>query len=134
MPPAPRVFTIPPGAPFLATFAQALKSGAVLPGMDDPLTLSRTVIYVPTRRAARALAHEIARAFDKPALLLPRIRPLGGLEETQTALLFGESGADGTPALETPLAIGDIARKMLANIEKQLARTDLLLFSDFNYG
>src|SRR5919199_759517 len=55
--PEPRVFTIPPGAPFLPTLADALTRGRVLDGFgDDPFALSEATIYLPTRRAARALA------------------------------------------------------------------------------
>ena len=53
-----RLYTIPPSAPFLTTLARALLSGDLpLPGGDkpDPLALPLTTIYLPTRRAARAL-------------------------------------------------------------------------------
>ena len=105
----PNVFTIPPGAPFLATFARALCDGHVVPGLSaaDPLALAATTIYVPTRRAARALAQELGVALDKPAVLLPRIRPLGGLEEAGQGLMFGSA------ALKLPQPIGDIERRMI---------------------
>jgi ATP-dependent helicase/nuclease subunit B len=65
---------------------------------------------VPTRRAARALADELASALDRSATLLPAILPLGGLEETETRLLFEE------PGLETSLtecqAASEIWRRM----------------------
>ena len=104
------ILTIPPGAPFLATFARALCDGDIIPGLSgaDPLALAAATIYVPTRRAARALAQELAVALDRPAVLLPRIRPLGGLEETGRGLMF----AGGEP-LALPPPIGDIERRML---------------------
>ena len=55
---APRVFSIPPGAPFLPTLADALLDGRLVPGFrrdGDPLALADVTIYVPTRRAAREL-------------------------------------------------------------------------------
>ena len=109
--PAPNVFTIAPGAPFLATFAQALCAGEIIAGLgaSNPEALARTTIYVPTRRAARALAQELALALKAPAVLLPRIRPLGGLEETERGMAF--SGTPGSLALPQP--IGDIQRRML---------------------
>ncbi|RWC85532.1 MAG: hypothetical protein EOS32_32460, partial [Mesorhizobium sp.] len=53
-----RVFSIPPGAPFLPTLAEALLAGRLVPGFrfeGDPLALADVTLYVPTRRAARAL-------------------------------------------------------------------------------
>ena len=68
---------------------------------------------MPTRRAARALTDEFARALGGAATLLPRILPLGALEETETGLIFAEGAGDdfGQP-LGSPLAIGEIARRM----------------------
>ena len=48
--------------------------------------MADATIYVPTRRAARALAAELARATGRHSLLLPRILPLGALEETEPGL------------------------------------------------
>ncbi|MFZ3325978.1 MAG: double-strand break repair protein AddB, partial [Methylocella sp.] len=110
-----RVFTIAPGAPFLQTFAAALLEGRVVEGFSrrlGPLELAEATIYVPTRRAANALAGELARAIDRPSILLPRILPLGALEETETGLFFDEAGLDGAYELGLPEAMGEIARRM----------------------
>jgi ATP-dependent helicase/nuclease subunit B len=110
-----RVFTIAPGAPFLKTFAAAFLEGRVIEGYSaslGPLALAEATIYVPTRRAARALADEFFRAIDRPAVLLPRILPLGALEETETSLLFDEGALDGTHDPGLPEAMGEIARRM----------------------
>lgn len=107
------VFSIPPGAPFLATFVDAFLAGGVLPALSresSPLAMARATIYVPTRRAGRALAAQFAHAFGKRAALLPRIVPLGGLEERETAELF--SGAvDFDEALPPP--IEELERRFL---------------------
>jgi ATP-dependent helicase/nuclease subunit B len=53
----PRLYTIPPSAPFLSTLARAVLNGDLpAPGgaKPDPLTLPGAVIYLPTRRAVRA--------------------------------------------------------------------------------
>lgn len=110
--PIPRLFTIPPGAPFLPTFARALRAGDILPGLSDPLALAGATIYVPTRRAARALTHELGRAFGGPARLLPRIRPLGGLEEGAAAQIDAEPDLDGARLALAP-AMGEVERRML---------------------
>lgn len=91
------VFTIAPGAPFLETFVEAFLDGKIVSALSretPPLAMARTTIYVPTQRAARALRTQFARAFDKGATLLPRILPLGGLEERETTALFGDFSDD----------------------------------------
>ena len=53
----PNVFTIPPGAPFLATFVEAFLAGEIVAEItrgSPPGVLARTTIYVPTQRAGRA--------------------------------------------------------------------------------
>ncbi|VFU09046.1 Double-strand break repair protein AddB [Methylocella tundrae] len=110
------VFTIAPSAPFLKTFAKAFLDGEVVEGFSrklGPLALAEATIYVPTRRAARALTDEFSRAVGASATLLPNILPLGALEETETSLIFEEGAGDelGQP-LDLPLAMGDIARRM----------------------
>ncbi|MGH6800685.1 MAG: hypothetical protein ACRECZ_04580, partial [Methylocella sp.] len=85
------VFTVAPGAPFLKTFAAALLEGRVVEGYTarlGPLEIAEATIYVSTRRAARALADEFSRAINRSSVLLPRILPLGALEETEASLLF----------------------------------------------
>ena len=87
----PRLYTIPPSAPFLTTLARALLSGDLpLPGgaKPDPLTLPLTTIYLPTRRAARALREAFLAESGGKALLLPRIHALGHADE-DAALIFG---------------------------------------------
>ena len=61
----PRVFTIPSGAPFLPTLSRALLDGVLIerfPGAGDPLALASATIYVPTQRAASALAQALLTA------------------------------------------------------------------------
>ena len=114
--PRKNVFTIAPGAPFLECFADALLDGRIVPGFSracGPLDMADATIYVPTQRAARALGEEFARALGRPATLLPRILPLGGLEATETDLLFAP-GFDAPTTLPQPA--DDIWRRM------QLAR------------
>lgn len=109
------LFTIAPGAPFLETFVSALLNGAIVPAYSrdtPPLEMARATIYVPTQRAARALAAEFARAFDGRAVLLPRILPLGALEERETAALFDADFArSGDDALSQP--IDELERRLL---------------------
>lgn len=78
------VFSIAPGAPFLKTLADALCDGTLVEGFKDsgdPLALSTVTIYVPTRRAARALRSEFAQRNASGAAILPTIKPLGEFDE-----------------------------------------------------
>ena len=88
---AANVFTIAPGAPFLKTFATALLEGRFVEGFSKdlgPLAMADATIYVPTRRAANALSGEFLHTVGSSSMLLPRIMPLGALEETETSLLL----------------------------------------------
>ncbi len=107
-----RLYTIPPSAPFLTTLARAVLAGDLpLPGgpKPDPLTLPLTTIYLPTRRAARALREAFLAEADTAALLLPRIRALGDPDE-EAAIIFGaEDVTDADGSVGAP-AIGELQR------------------------
>jgi ATP-dependent helicase/nuclease subunit B len=75
------LFTVPPHVPFL----DALAHGWLARG-DDPLTVSKGLILLPTRRSARALAEAFLRVRDGRPMLLPRITALGALDEAPLAL------------------------------------------------
>jgi ATP-dependent helicase/nuclease subunit B len=80
----PNIFTIAPGAPFLPTLAKSLIDGTLVPGFKadgEPLALAAATIYVPTRRAARALRSGFAQLSGVNAAILPSIRPLGEFED-----------------------------------------------------
>ncbi len=107
----PRVFTIAPGAAFLKVFAGALLDGLVVPGLSrasGPLALAKATIFVPTRRAGRALAAELARQSGNPAILLPNILPLGALDGEN-----GEAAFDNPLDPALPRAARDIERRMI---------------------
>ncbi|RWH51018.1 MAG: double-strand break repair protein AddB, partial [Mesorhizobium sp.] len=91
-----RVFSIPPGAPFLPTLAEALLSGRLVPDFrfdGDPLALADATIYVPTRRAARALRGVFVDRLGSRSAILPVIRPLGEFDEDEAAFEADASAA-----------------------------------------
>jgi ATP-dependent helicase/nuclease subunit B len=107
------VFTIPAGAPFLATLAHALIEGALVegfPGGGGPLELASATIYVPTQRAAAALARALVEASGKTSLILPRIAPLGAFEPTRDELGLAEP--DESLSEIAPPAVGELTRRM----------------------
>lgn len=131
-----RVCSIPPGAPFLATLADALVTGRLVPGFPahaGPDALAAATIYLPTRRAARALAAEIAERIGADALVLPRIVPLGEADEAELALAAADEGLAGEDEGALPPPIAPLERRLLLArlvqawsqaIDRDLARLD----------
>jgi ATP-dependent helicase/nuclease subunit B len=104
------LFTIPAGAPFLEVLAQAMLEGRFgqVHDPDDPAAMARATLYLPTRRAARAFAACLSDKLGGQPLLLPRIMPLGDVDEAETALI----GA-GAWAQERLGPIDPLARRMI---------------------
>jgi ATP-dependent helicase/nuclease subunit B len=114
-----RIFTIPPGAAFLDTLARALVDGRLVENFllspDDPLCLARATIYVPTRRAARALRSSFVDLMDGRSAILPVIRPLGEVDDD--AGFFDETSdrdLDGLPPVSSLARLIELARLVLA--------------------
>jgi ATP-dependent helicase/nuclease subunit B len=110
---APRVFTIPSGAPFLPTLSRALLDGVLIdgfPGESGPMALADATIYVPTQRAAQALAKALLSASGGRSLLLPRIAPLGAFEPDEAAAIFDPEGEE-IPRAAVPPAVGALTRR-----------------------
>ncbi|MCF6121383.1 double-strand break repair protein AddB [Mesorhizobium muleiense] len=106
-----RVFSIPPGAPFLPTLAEALLSGRLVSGFrfdGDPLALADATIYVPTRRAARALRGVFVDCLGGRSAILPVVRPLGEFDEDEAAF-----EADASAAIDLAPPIAAIERLLL---------------------
>ncbi|GEP09227.1 double-strand break repair protein AddB [Methylobacterium gnaphalii] len=92
--PASHIFTIPPGAPFLPTLADALVSGRLVGDVGgDPFALGTVTLYLPTRRAVPALSAILSQRLGQAALL-PRMIPLGEADEAELDLA-------ASPQLET---------------------------------
>jgi ATP-dependent helicase/nuclease subunit B len=101
------LFTIPAGVPFLDTLAAEWLDRVG----SEPLAVSRGLILLPTRRAARALAEAFLRASGGRPLLLPRITALGALDEAPLTL----AGAlDLPPAVEPAQRLAALTRLILA--------------------
>ena len=78
-----RLFTIPADVAFLPALTQAILSGN-LPAVASPPRiedLPRWTILLPTRRAVRSLGRSFLAAAGRAAMLLPRIRPIGDVDE-----------------------------------------------------
>ena len=91
------VFTIPAGAPFVDALARGLldRCGTA------PEALAPLMVLLPTRRACRALAEAFLRASDGAALILPRMVPLGDIDDDATLIEAPFAAADLPPAMPT---------------------------------
>ena len=116
----PRVFSIPAGTPFLPTLAEALLDGTLTGGWPEGAGLADATIYLPTRRAGRAFAAHLTERAGGRALLLPRIVPLGDVDED----LFepGEAGPPTIPTTERRLILAKLVQAWAANLEAGGAR------------
>src|SRR5580700_9389065 len=111
-----RVFTIAPSAPFLRTLIRALVNGTLVPGFpasDDPLALAAATLYLPTRRACRLARDLFVDAAGRNAAMLPRIRPIGDIDEDELAFADAASGVLAETALDLPPALGILERRLL---------------------
>jgi ATP-dependent helicase/nuclease subunit B len=119
---SPRVFTIPPSAPFLRALARGILDGKVIPGFTPrakPELLADATVYLPTRRSARALAAVLLEETKSPALLLPRIVPLGDVDEEVFAFEPG-----GLEPLAPAISSGE-RRLALAKLISGFAKSEL---------
>jgi len=111
----PHVFTIPASAPFLPVLIEALRAGRLVPGFptgDDPLELARATLYLPTRRACRLAREAFLAALPAEAAILPRIVPLGDIDEDEIAFADAATGALAAEALALPPALSGLDRVM----------------------
>ncbi|MGL4240496.1 MAG: double-strand break repair protein AddB [Beijerinckiaceae bacterium] len=108
----PRVLSIHPGAPFLPTLVDACLDGALgVPFDREARDFSQAVFYVPTRRAARALAHAFAEKVQPRSSLLPRIVPLGDPADLEDAAILSDDHVGA--AADLPPAVPSLKRKLL---------------------
>ncbi|MGN6571437.1 MAG: double-strand break repair protein AddB, partial [Pseudolabrys sp.] len=109
------VFTIPASAPFLTVLIDALRAGTLVPGFpasSDPLELARATIYLPTRRACRLARDVFLDRLGTDAAILPRLVPLGDIDEDEIAFAEAATAELAEAALLIPDAISGLARTM----------------------
>ncbi|MEO1658194.1 MAG: double-strand break repair protein AddB [Pseudomonadota bacterium] len=81
---APHLFSLPPGRPFFDDLVATL-----LADLND-LTLPQTTIFLPSRRAVRALRESFSRRARGETLLLPRLIAIADLSEDDALSLDAE--------------------------------------------
>ena len=100
-----RIYTVPAGQPFLRALATAILNGD-LPtsggAKPSPVDLTELTLYLPTRRATRALQDAFLAAGGGRAMLLPTILPISEGDEDLSLIMDaarGERGAAIGPAI-----------------------------------
>ncbi len=115
----PRLATIPSGQSFTDVLASEVLARFAKP--DDPLALADVLILLPTRRSVRALSDAFGRqvrAAGQSTLILPRIAPIGDVDEEE--LVLQGAGEVAEDALAIPPAIPDLERSFaLARLVRQ---------------
>src|SRR5436853_7679704 len=119
----PNVFTIPASAPFLPTLIRALADGRLVEGFpagDDPLAWSRATLFLPTRRACTLARDAFLDVLHVEAAVLPRIVPLGDIDEDELAFAEAASGeveldiTEATQPLERRLLLAQLILRWIA--------------------
>ncbi|MDE1900085.1 MAG: PD-(D/E)XK nuclease family protein [Alphaproteobacteria bacterium] len=111
------VFTIDPQLPFLDTLAREIVRRHGGGGLD----MADTLVLLPTRRACRHLGEAFARLAQGKPVLLPRLQPLGDIDEDDMAFADA-AGIDVPPAIP--------AMKRLMLLTQQVQRRDPSLSYD----
>ena len=115
-------YTIPAGLSFTRTLAENLLEET----SGTPETLSQIQILLPTRRACRMLRESFLDLTGGQPLLLPRMQPLGDVDEEELSLTLLTSDDTGH-ILNLPPAIAPVRRQLL------LAKT-IMALPDFTQG
>jgi ATP-dependent helicase/nuclease subunit B len=122
-----RVFTIPASAPFLQTLIEALMQDRLGLGFaphSDPLALAGVTIYLPTRRACRLAQKVFLGVLKTDAAILPRIVPVGDVDEDEIAFAEAALGESAGATLDLPKSLDGLARTLpLAKLILKWAET-----------
>jgi ATP-dependent helicase/nuclease subunit B len=112
----PRVFTIPPSVPFLPALLAALREGRLVDGFaptSGSLGFASATIYLPTRRACRLARDHFLDGLEVEAALLPRLVPIGDIDEDELIFAGAATGAAALGSLALPPALDGMERRFL---------------------
>src|SRR5437764_6847607 len=112
----PQVFTIPASTPFIPTLIKSLLDGVLVGGTPlrrDPLALARVTLYLPTRRACRLARDMFLDVTGADAAILPRIVPIGDVDEDEIAFAQRATGGLAADALALPPTLDLLERRLV---------------------
>src|SRR6201995_731006 len=110
-----RVLSVPSSVPFLRTVVAALVDGRLVEGFEartQPERLTQTTLYLPTRRSGRLVREIFLEVLGTEAVLLPRIVPLGDIDEDELAFAAEHDAYGGAATLELPPRLGELERRL----------------------
>jgi len=104
-----RVYTIPAHLPFV----EALAHGILADTGGDPVALAKHHILLPTRRSCRSLREAFLRLGGGQPTLLPRMTPIGDVDEDELVLSEDQPGSPGSAVLDLPPAVPALRRQLI---------------------
>ena len=110
-----RACSVPLSVPFLRTVIAALIDGRLVEGFEaraNPAALADATLYLPTRRAVRVAREVFLDELKTDAAILPRIVPLGDIDEDELAFADEAEQLDGGAALDIPPKLGELDRRL----------------------
>ncbi len=118
---AAKCFTIPADRPFLSVLAR----GILEVHGKDAAQLTRVLVLLPNRRACRSLRQAFLDSTGGQPMLLPRIQPIGDIDEEAPARYFiqhGETIPPPIPRLQRELLLARLVMRFdpAAGIEQAL--------------
>src|ERR1700722_5647025 len=100
------VYNIPSGYSFLESFAR----GVLRMSENNPFTLSQLEIFLPTRRACIELKRAFVRQERGQCILLPKLSPLGDLDEDEEWLSSLQDEFELSPLISPFMRLGLLAK------------------------
>ena len=100
-------------------FADELARGILAEHAAEPLALVDTLVLLPTRRSVRALREAFLRASDGRPTLLPRMAPIGDIDEAEWEAMDDGGGLDLPPSIAPAEREALLARLVAAFTDDQ---------------
>ena len=102
-------------------FADELAIGVLAQHGGDPLALADVLILLPTRRSVRALREAFLRAADGKPTILPRMAPLGDVDESEWEVASGDGSALALPPAIEPAERDALLAQLVAAFTRPAA-------------
>ena len=118
-----RVYNIPAEMPFVDTLA----AGLIVKASEGPFELVDFTVLLPTRRAIRSLRDAFLRQSKGAPMLLPRMLPLGDLDEEELFIVGWEESStkfNEEINVDLPDAISSVHRQLMLTKRIQILEGD----------